>query len=247
MKLALIPPKCFIEDIFRTDYQLVVPGTNNLDSYREARKRGDFIILDNGAPEGEPVGYHALMNLAQDLMPNEIVIPDVLGDLNNTLVLLREFEVEIQQNNWDREFSFMGVIQGESIQEIEDCLWQYACKAWIKSIGIPRHLIDTLGEPGIRASIATKISRVYGPRFAIHLLGTNKNYIRELSRFKLEFERAHVRGVDTSAPFNYANVGKFIDHWDRISRPGNYFNLEQHHFNIPCVKHNIEAVQEWVA
>jgi hypothetical protein len=80
MKLALIPPKCFIDDIFRTDYQLVVPGTNGIDSYRESRKRGDFIILDNGAPEGQPLDNHGLMNLALTLMPQEIIIPDTMQD-----------------------------------------------------------------------------------------------------------------------------------------------------------------------
>lgn len=247
MKLALIPPKCFIDDIFRTDYQLVVPGTNSIDSYREARKRGDFIILDNGAPEGKALDNHGLLNLAVSLMPQEIVIPDVMQNMGGTLTKLDEFESFIFETQYNLEFSFMGVVQGDNMNDIIACLHEYNKRAWIHTIGIPRHLIDTLGEPGIRATIATEIHRTYGSRFAIHLLGTNSNYIRELSRFKREFAEANVRGVDTSAPFNYANVGKFIDHWDRIARPGNYFDLEMLHFSIPCVKHNIEVTQEWVA
>lgn len=252
MRLALIPPVSLIDDIFNTNYQMVLPHLDDehyTTAYMSARKRGDFLILDNGAAEGETPRFEALMDIANDYMVNEIVVPDVLGDMQQTLKCVEDFGHFITNPSvsYQDGYGFMGVVQGRTMDEIYQCLDLYNSLDWITTIGIPRILLETLDSPESRVGVARFIAENYGPRFSMHLLGTSPRHIRELSRFGADFEAAGVRGVDTSAPYNYANVGKFIDHWDNISRPGEYFHLDAHHFGHVQVKHNLEVMQQWVS
>lgn len=251
MRLALIPPISLIDDIFRTDYQLVLPhivDPRYIEAYHAARKRGDYVMLDNGAAEGEMPNRHNLMACAFGMMVNEIVVPDVLGDIEGTMREVTSFDdfLEEEVGSQRIEFNYMGVVQGQTYDDVRKIIDFYNSCDWITTLGIPRILLETLDAPEARVGVARYIAETYGSRFALHLLGTNPRYIRELERFRDDFKSAGVRGVDTSGPFNYANVGKFIDHFDNISRPGGYFHLDEHHFGAVQLKHNLEVIQEWV-
>jgi hypothetical protein len=249
MRLALIPPVSLIDDIFRTDYQLVLPNIADeryAEAYRSARKRGDFVILDNGAAEGLMPDYDSLLGIAFDLMVNEIVVADVLGDTLGTMREVEDFGKYLKGHERDlTQFGFMGVVQGQTWSDVCSIVDFYSRLDWITTLGIPRILCDSLGEPDARVGVVRHIREGFGSRFALHLLGTNPRRIRELSRFREVYTELEVRGVDTSAPYNYANCGKFIDHFDNISRPGEYFSLEAFHFGIVQLKHNLEVMQEW--
>jgi hypothetical protein len=251
MKLALIPPVSLIDDIFRTDYQLVLPHVTDeryIEAYRSARKRGDYLILDNGAAEGGIAHLDHLFGIAFDLMVNEIVVPDVLGDYLGTVQEVQTFETYLKNHQHDFEqFNYMAVVQGQNWDEICSLVDFYSQINWVTSLGIPRILCDTLDDAGARVGVIRYVAETYGNRFQIHLLGTNPRYIRELVRFGPELDKWGVRGVDTSAPFNYANCGKFIDHFDSIERPGGYFQLDAHHFGRVQVKHNLEVMLEWTS
>jgi hypothetical protein len=253
VKIALIPPISLLDNIFRTDYQLLLPHLTNdmtyYDAYREARKRGDFLILDNGAAEGHKADNEELLATAEDIMVQEVVMPDVLGDLEGTKQEVLDFNEHLYRPTNIAElhdFRYMGVIQGQTWNDVITCIDFYNSFDHVTTLGIPRILLDTLGDPEARLSVCRNITERYGSRFALHLLGTNPNYIRELSRFGSEFVALGVRGVDTSAPFNYANCGKFVEHFDNISRPGEYFHLDQHHFDNISVKHNCQEMIDWV-
>jgi hypothetical protein len=249
MKLALIPPFSLIDDIFRTDYQMLLPNIGNeryAEAYKATRKRGDYVILDNGAAEGVMPDYDTLMGIAFDQMVNEIVAPDVLGDSEQTIREVLDFDKYLRSHEHDvSQFNFMGVVQGQTWSDVCKVIDFYSRLDWITAIGVPRILCDTLGEPDARVGVVRTVQTDYGSRFQIHLLGTNPRYIRELSRFSSDFASLGVRGVDTSAPYNYANCGKFVDHFDSISRPGEYFHLDAHHFGSVQLKHNLEVMQEW--
>src|ERR1700748_2794438 len=125
MRLALIPPVSLIDDIFNTNYQMVLPHIAHLNyiaAYRSARKRGDFLILDNGAAEGETPSLADLMTAAQDYMANEVVVPDVLGDADQTRALAEDFGEFIERYHFNDLFGYMGVVQGRTIDEIYQCL-----------------------------------------------------------------------------------------------------------------------------
>jgi len=229
MKIALIPPVSRVELIHTTDYQLALPqGLDGfptyLAEYRKARANGSFIILDNGAAEGNLYDSATLHTYALELMVNEIVVPDVLGDADATWDKANAFESSVQ----DAKFNYMGVIQGANTDELIWMVQSYATKPWITTLGIPRHLLTSfpLGDQrNARVVIAQWIHDNFRGRFQLHLLGTNPKYITEITDYRTQFAMYGVRGVDTSAPFNYAFSQKPIESGVEVNRPNNYFTL----------------------
>jgi len=243
MKLALIPPYSQISSIYRTNYQLVLPEHLSNKAYQEAyitaRRNGDYLIMDNGAAEGQLLSPGELRSMALGLMVNEIVVPDVLGDMYATLKLAKEFF----QYGVDHRFKYMGVVQGQSLDECCACVEAYySDHGNITVLGIPRHLIHTTNTKDIRAQLASYIRGNY-PSYQVHLLGTNPSYIKELRVHATDFAIAGVRGVDTSAPFNYAWGAKSMLEGQHCGRPEYYFEI-----NLPTTQaldYNIQLLKAW--
>jgi len=243
MKLALIPPYTQMNSIFRTNYQLVLPEHLTDKRYQEAyiaaRRNGDYLILDNGAAEGDLLSPGELRSKAIGLMVNEIVVPDVLGNMMETLQLAKEFF----QLGVDKRFKYMGVIQGQTLDECCACVEAYYSEhPNIRVLGIPRHLIDTTKNKAVRSELAQYIYSNY-PGYQMHLLGTNPGYIKELRDHAQDFHRAMVRGVDTSAPFNYAWGAKSMLKGERCDRPEYYFDIA-----LPTTQsldYNIQLLKAW--
>jgi len=243
MKLALIPPYSQISSIYRTNYQLVLPEHLSNKAYQEAyitaRRNGDYLIMDNGAAEGQLLSPGELRSMALGLMVNEIVVPDVLGDMYATLKLAKEFF----QYGVDHRFKYMGVVQGQSLDECCACVEAYySDHGNITVLGIPRHLIHTTNTKDIRAQLASYIRGNY-PGYQVHLLGTNPSYIKELRTHATDFAIAGVRGVDTSAPFNYAWGAKSMLEGQHCGRPEYYFEI-----NLPTTQaldYNIQLLKAW--
>jgi hypothetical protein len=224
-----------VNQIHLTDYQLALPQgleafPEYLAAYRKARANGSFIILDNGEAEGELYDSATLHNYALNLMVNEIVVPDTIGDAAATWQQTNAFEGTIMAD----KFNYMGVIQGANVDELIWMVQQYATKPWITTLGVPRHLMTSmLGvfTPDARVVVARWIHQNFPKRFKLHLLGTNPEYITELSDFRTEFGLYNVRGVDTSAPFNYAFANKPMQTGVVVNRPSDYFSRGSNEFN----------------
>lgn len=243
MKLALIPPYSRMATIYRTDYQLVLPehlaNKQYQEAYITARRNGDYLIMDNGAAEGELLTHGQLRSMALGLMVNEIVVPDVLGNMDDTLALVKDFF----RFGVDTRFKYMGVVQGKTYDECCACIEAYYDTfGEITVLGLPRHLITTCDKDDIRSELALYIRRRH-PGYQVHLLGTNPEYIRELRDKQEAFHVAGVRGVDTSAPFNYAYYAKSIIEGDVAQRPDKYFDVVVN--GEQAMNYNIELLKAW--
>lgn len=223
MKLALIPPFTCMGAIGHTDYQLLLPqnisNKRYANAYHRFRREGHFMILDNGVAEGVETSPEELHELAYHMMVNEIVVPDVLGDVEQTLSLATHFHKYA-----DIKFHYMGVVQGQDLDECYDCVNRFATLGYIRTIGVPRHLLTTINE-NARFHVVQYIRSTFGQRFNIHLLGTNPMFMREFEAFGRSYEAFNVRGVDTSAPFTYGMAGvSLLDTSEAVHRPDDYFN-----------------------
>lgn len=224
IKLALIPPYNHINAIGSTDYQLLLPqhlsNPKYVRAYLRWRREGHFMILDNGIAEGIETSPEKLHALGRMMMVNEIVIPDTLGAMEMTVHQARQFEASAI-----REFAYMAVVQGQTLGECYDCVRSFADMPYIRTLGVPRHLLTTVSEEA-RALIVAFTRRNFGRRFNIHLLGTNPEFMNEFTSYGQGYEDHGVRGVDTSAPFNYALAGAtLLEDEKKIGRPENYFDL----------------------
>jgi hypothetical protein len=143
-------------------------------------------------------------------------------------------------------FNYMGVIQGDTVKECQKCIDFYMDVPWITSIGVPRHLITTVqgNIAEIRMSLVLYIRERHGNGMNIHLLGTSPDYITELRDWGDGFNRYGVRGVDTSAPFNYAMTSALIADGDVVLRPKGYFKRTE--LNEDILDLNIKSLHDWV-
>jgi hypothetical protein len=101
--------------------------------YKEIHPKS-FYILDNGAAEDKLMSNKQLIEMADYIKANEIVLPDVYGDGVKTIDLVTEFIDE----NCDRSFDYklMGVLQGQNKEEILKCLEFYINCPYINTIGV---------------------------------------------------------------------------------------------------------------
>jgi hypothetical protein len=249
MKLAIIPPLCYSYQFGSDNYKLILPehwqNQDHLQATMLNHRRGGFTILDNGIAEGKPVEWNELEKIARRYYVNEIVLPDVMGDAEKTQAAVEA----VIDDAWHptNAWGFMGVLQGKNTDECFDLSQYYLGLRGrgLRCIGIPRHLIETMGLEEIRYILARMI-RSQDETIDIHLLGTNPNYITELEELGHYYRALGVRGVDTSAPFVYAAASMWIGSGVKCKRTPDYFDLGKKKFFLKLVKQNIDTLRGWI-
>jgi len=252
MKLAVIPPLCwsYRYNESNDNYKLILPmhwqDQGHYDATMLNHRRGGFTILDNGVAEGMQTDFMELQNIARRYHVNEIVLPDVMGDMSATKEAV---EAVREQISWNDPWGYMGVVQGTTFSDLCALADFYGSMqgGWgIQCIGIPRHLLSTV-DPDIRYHVARHI-RSQDSRIGIHLLGTNPEHMDELRRLGDLYRGIQVRGVDTSAPFVYAqaHIASWIGGMNVIKRPEGYFDLKRSEFDRTVLIQNLDTVVRWV-
>lgn len=205
MKIALIPPKGYERWALHSNFHLALAQITNylyIETYVEASKRGDYVVIDNGANEGVPVGDLYLLHQARKFHADEIVAPDVLRDGVATVRRTQQFFRNAKEVGQEyKGYNYMAVAQGRSIVEVQDCIFDLAQIEYITCIGLPRHLLTTLSNATTRLFLADWINKEYGNKFEIHFLGVDAQRLPEISAAA---QKLYVRSVDSSVPFNYA-------------------------------------------
>lgn len=260
MQLALIPPYDLLHYTKKTTYQLMLPQCAEESTKYYMHYLGlcqdpeQFVILDNGAAEGVDFDWETLINMAYQFEVSEIVVPDTLGNMEDTIDKAQRF-IDFflhghpnahEQFAWD--FSFMFVVQGQTYEEVLKSAEWAASQRWISSLGIPRHMIETLEAANARIRIANEITKMHANK-DIHFLGASPQAPLEVQALASPSvtNQAYLRGFDTSMPFNYAHIkafgkGHYIElNTARISRPENYFNLPKEEFDADALEWNVDA------
>jgi len=198
MKAALIPPKGYESTAHQYSsihLGLPIPDCVNNPDYvqylQDAHGKSHYIIMDNGCAEGQLVDPEAMLRFAKFVGADEVVAPDVMGNMAETLRLTQEFE-----QNHKHGFNVMGVLQGQNREEIEHLLACYYDMD-INTIGIPKVLIRKSGDR-IRSGVARMIQDTYKHRFAIHLLGLSSKFPTEMH--DVDFP-SRIRSMDSAQPY----------------------------------------------
>lgn len=248
MKLAVIPPFSMLETAAFSTYHLMLAQLANhpdyLKTYQVARSMGDFVILDNGAAEDSQVSNEELFRVAELVKPQEIVLPDVMRDPDGTFEAIIKFMME---GYVKPEYQYMAVVQSAgNLQHARDMIDTYAEMDWVDTIGLPRHLLQTCSDRTARINLALETSAQYGGRFQIHLLGASPLWSAELElAAKALSHLGHVRGMDTSMPFNYGIKHASVKGTDYIKRVDNYFEYQPSEYERNIIIQNIIDMLEW--
>ena len=129
----------------------------NKANFGRANGRYRIMILDNSAYEfyvkGESIDFDAYMKCVQELKPDYFILPDTLMNKIKTIedtktFLTIDYASEIKELREKYNVQPMGVLQGNSVSEMLDCIQEYS-DLGIQAIAIPFHnsfFADELGQ-----------------------------------------------------------------------------------------------------
>ena len=212
MKLAVITPTDNVQAIthFGLGYNFVlgqklIQSIHYYEQIVDLRRRGSFLIVDNGAaePEEEREPFDKIAQIANGLLADEIVLPDKLRDAEWTLEHSLSDEVlDVVPYN-----KRMVVPQGRDWDEWTECLHRLVAGAQPTAIGVAKWLEEL---PGGRPKALAIIRQFgYNKRCNIHLLGIHSKPFAEV-RYAIAVLPT-IRGIDTATPVAYAQNGWKLD------------------------------------
>lgn len=251
MKLCVIGPTRSLDKLSIGNMHLilvdqVLENTHYSEFYAEKRFNGNYIILDNCAHENKSASSITKMIAVSNIItPDEIVLPDVIGDCEGTLKAIEEGIDEILDHF--AMCSFMAVPQGHTQEEWQECL-DAIMQRWgeyVDVIGIPRVNGDRFG------SWIPSVERALSYHKDMHLLGSPHN-LDSAAEIERTFPNK-VRSTDTAKPIHYALAGRcFLDVGANVldrtqrnpdSRPSNFFDLVLGDHDIELAQYNIQLMR----
>ncbi len=249
MKAAIIPTLDTALTLMNyTDYQLVL-AQHLKDDHTQyymatvaAITRGDFVILDNGAAEGDQfVSGRELVEMAIALGVDEVVAPDILrkgeGSWLRTQAFLDDWTDELRSHGID----IMAVPQGETFRIWWDYLDIIMEDKRVNTIGIPKN-VDEMGM--MRALVVDmmyKAGTEHDPQWVnqFHLLGQS-NWLGE-AKYVAKYH-PWVRGIDSAYPVALARQSKlYLSHEQRITSVGSFHISAGPEYNRDTAVKNIQA------
>jgi hypothetical protein len=255
LNIALIAPVSQLHHCMGRPIQMMIPQFEHHWGYQKYFKMfshdlGTFVMLDNGAFEGNQLTDSDLLNMAAEYAVDEVAIPDVLGDANATLFQLEKFVSVYKHPSHSRHRvpRLLAIVQGQTFEECAYCIDTFAFDKYtnlIATIGIPKHLRKTTGQLDVRIELARYINTKYPLKWDVHFLGYNS------PGETMEAAALGARSQDTGAPFvctaeNMDIGGDMITAAPEMLPRQNWFdNLGPEYFHPKLVKHNIDLLDKW--
>lgn len=248
MKVGLIPPRGLEGLAQRSKFHLALAIPELLayrpygGMYLRLRKAGDFVVLDNGLAEGKPATPTDLMTHAAVMGASEVVLTDVMRDADATIKVVKAF---FNGQEIPTQHRYMAVAQGTKSEDYFRCVEEFSKLSHVKTVGLPRHMLETLGIKAVRIDLAHWIEDHYPNRFDIHLMGANPVWlpeVRNASKYA-----PFIRSVDTSMPFSYAIEREDLALTTRqITRPAKYFDIDwSYRVDGSLLRSNIQTLLGW--
>lgn len=199
MRFCPIAPTAYLERYAgRSNTHLVLAQLAGSDPryfeyYRGRVQAGDVVILDNGAYEGKLVDTKELMRISEELEPTVLVVPDKIGDYNESQRLMEDF-----YNLFYADFSayapqLMLTLQQDAGADIFTWAAQYVeYRTMAQWIGLPR----VLGWARPQLIHGLQILGLWDGTVKHHALGMNAGSLDELKKLA----ELGVYSCDSSAP-----------------------------------------------
>jgi len=258
MKLSFICPTDYLEklDTFQ-DFYLLLPHIAKKDpNYREFFKNNKrYKIMDNSAHElGNSFDFSEVIDLAEELNCQEIVLPDKLFDMKDTLKQSEEGIRKIRKKGLLGRIKIQAVPQGNSYEEYKACLEVFRGWGEIEVIGLAFRIVERCfykktGLPGVmpnRLALTDELSKEDEEilsEIEWHLLGLG-------NVLELYFQKRHkwIRSNDSTKQVKYALVEKFFNHYGCKDKVPGYldFNKPYHEDFFKSTVNNILVTKDMV-
>jgi len=191
IKLCFIVPTPHILDMAEfSDIHLLLAHQALKDpeyvkAYKALRDKGHYLIMDNSTFElGESISSEKLIEAAFLVQANEIVAPEVIGNISRTIDKVGTF---LSSNKSDlKEFKVGAVVQGESWNAFLRCFHHFLLNPHIDTIYIP--MLDPEDSPYKDI-----------PSYSLRILLNRIRFIEDVSKmFKIE-KPVHLLGLTDGA------------------------------------------------
>lgn len=215
MKLSIIAPPalCYYEGL--TDYHLLPAhhlqspnvGAELRTFYRRLKARGDYLILDNGVTErGYAMEILPLLQLAQSVGAQEVVLPDSFDDAVETFELVNQaLDQAAHAVVLPPNVKFMAVVHGKTPEEWTWLYNEFANNPRIAVLGLPK--VMSRNFINRTAFVLNYLQRERAGK-EHHLLGVWDSP-REL--YDIGTKLPWIRGIDTSLPVMSGIYGERIN------------------------------------
>jgi hypothetical protein len=217
-KIAQIVPVAHLRQIEDNHYHMclahLVKNKKYASFYGRMAAEGKFVLMDNGAAEGNQLSPSELITMYSFINPTEIVLPDTLNDCVDTLRKTLTF-VHVYSN---LPYRFMGVPQGKNFDEWCACVEVMLREPRINTIGVSKFLNIATGNEEIRFHACAYIQKLIeelGRRdIEVHLLGCDEGpaIVKEIQTLF-----PFVRGCDSA--FAYIATQANVEITEETERP----------------------------
>jgi hypothetical protein len=251
-KMIFIPPFALLGTSSHYYRHLMLPHLVHEPRYashfKQVKRLGQYVILDNGAAEGVSIPNEGLVDTAHDFRVDELVLPDVMHDGNATYARVLDF-LSDYRNKLPVSTLLGYVLQGRTLREVIDSYYQVQANptlmAKINVWYLPRLLV-TRRHPTARIDAANYLLGDVRMQKPIHFLGASPVYIDEAIEVRDRL-RGRVRSMDTSAPFVYAIAGKSLAFGGEVWRDQRkYFTTVIDNATRELALQNCEIMNGWV-
>jgi len=211
------------------------------------KKLGHFVMLDNGEVEAklsmecDPVDFGSVLEIAREIDPDEVCLPDVFYDRSATVRKIEQWAYCVPPHKR------MVIPQGRDVVGWFMCLREILRLVDVATIGIPKHLdkrkyeLPGVDEPKLGRWVACfgiekeKIHQTHH----IHLLGVWDNPREEIVPMRENFP--WIRGIDSGIAAAYSQYGCEINCY-----AGRHVGLKwDEDIDTRLAGYNIQVLDDW--
>ena len=257
MDFYAIPPNKNLELMDQGDrYFALCHHYLNDPNYRQhfldirKNKPDAFILLDNGAAEHSLVTEEVLLNVVKELQPNEVIAPDVLFDMEQTLVNFYSFIRKMNSLRLTDKTGIFACPQGSTKAEWLECYYKMVTTKEVTCIGlskiaVPKCWNNATGDTQIAKSRNECVNLLNERGWLtkpVHFLGMGEH---DEFGYYLNNHIPNIRSSDSCYTILAAINGIDFEQGDttRIPTTNAYFDVELTEDQIVLAKKNISYLK----
>ena len=215
----------------------------------EAQMHGAFITLDNSAAERSLVTEDVLIDICHQLLPDEVIAPDVLFDKDETIKNARHFAIRMEKEGLLEAIDIFFCPQGKTKEDWLEAYEWALDQDWIRTIGFSKIAVPQAWLPEWKDDQGIKEARHMAYdylkerdmlRKPIHCLGQG-----DPTEFSY-YDHPMMRSTDSVFPVLAAAHGQDfnLDHTTRIPTPHDFLETyDMSNIDMALVESNVDFLR----
>ena len=219
----------------------------------QQKREGKFVTLDNSAAERALVTEDVLVQVCHELMPDEVIAPDVLFDSESTIQNAIAFKKRLEREGLLGKISIFFCPQGENREDwIRSYLWALSME-WVDVIGFSKIAIPRAFLPTYQDDQDIKLARHMAYDY-LHSRGLLSKPIHCLGQGSptefSHYTHPAMRSTDSVYPILAAANGQdfYDNHNTRIPTPHDFLETyDMSSIDMDMVKSNVTFLRHQCA